>query len=121
MNTKQNSVHYLEIVTSDIKSMCDLYTNSFGWEFQPEILELGNARVAELEGGSLCGICAPMHPTEKPTMRMYLRVSDVEYSVKEVIKQGAEILLDRMEIPGYDIIAIYKIGGIEKGLWEVNK
>ena len=100
--------------------MCDLYTSSFGWEFQPEIPELGNARVAELDGGLLCGIRAPMHPTEKPTMRMYLRVPDVASSVKEVIKQGAEILLERMEIPGYGIIAIYKIGGIEKGLWEVK-
>ena len=61
-----------------------------------------------------------MYPTEKPTMRMYLRVSDVESSVKEVLKHGAEILLERMEIPGYGIIAIYKIGGIEKGLWEVK-
>ena len=121
MNTRQNTVHYLEIVTPDIKSMCDLYTNSFGWDFQPEIPALGNARVAELASGSLFGIRAPMHPNEKPIMRMYLQVSDVESSVKEVIKQGAEILLDRMEIPGYGIIAIYKIGGIEKGLWEVNK
>ena len=120
MNTSEHSVHYLEIVTPDVKSICDLYTNSFGWYFQPEIPELGNARLAKLQGGSLCGIRAPMHSTEKPTMRMYLRVSNIEASVDKVTQQGAEILLERMEIPGHGIIAIYKIGGIEKGLWQVK-
>jgi len=120
MNTMEHSIHYLEIVTKDVKSMCDLYNESFGWNFQPEIPELGNARVAKLQDGSLCGIRAPMSPTEKPIMRMYLRVSDIAASVEKVSQQGANILLEHLEIPGHGIIAIYEIGGIEKGLWQVQ-
>jgi predicted enzyme related to lactoylglutathione lyase len=120
MNTMEHSVHYLEIVTPDVKSMCDLYTKSFGWNFQPESPELGNARVAKLKDGSLCGIRAPMSLTEKPIMRMYLHVSDIEASVEKVTQEGAKMLLERTEIPGHGIIAIYEIGGIEKGLWQVK-
>ena len=120
INTMEHSVHYLEIVTPDVKSMCNLYTKSFGWDFQPESEELGNVLVAKLQDGSLCGIRAPMSPAEKPIMRMYLRVSDIKASVEKVIQQGAKVLLERMEIPGHGIIAIYEIGGIEKGLWQVK-
>ena len=116
----EHSVRYLEIVTPDVRSMCDLYTKTFGWNFQPESPELGNARVAELQNGSLCGIRAPMSLAEKPTVRMYLRVSNIEDSVKKVAQLGAKMLLERMEIPGHGIIAIYEIGEIEKGLWQVK-
>ncbi len=120
MNDTEHTIHYLEIVTPDVKAMCDLYTNSFGWNFQPEIPELGNARVAKLKNGLQIGIRAPMQPTEKPTTRIYLRVSDLAASVEKVTQQGAKILLERMEIPGHGIIAIYEIGGIECGLWQVK-
>ena len=119
MNNTEHTIHYLEIVTPDVKAMCDLYTNSFGWEFQPEKSELGNARVAELSGGSLCGIRAPMSETEKPIVSTYLRVADLDAAVKKADKSGAKILLDQMELPGQGIIAIYEIGGIECGLWQV--
>jgi predicted enzyme related to lactoylglutathione lyase len=119
MNVIENSVHYLEIVTPDVESMCNLYTKSFGWNFQPETPELGNARVAKIKGGSLCGIRTPMSPTEKPIIRMYLRVLDLEASVQKVTQQGAKILLEPMKIPGHGTIAIYEMGGIEKGLWQV--
>ena len=120
MNTIEHTIQYLEIVTLDVKSMCNLYTKSFGWNFQLESSLLGNARVAELQDRSLCGIRAPMNPSEKPIMRMYFRVSDIEASVEKVSQQGAKILLERMEIPGYGIITIYEFGGIEKGLWQVK-
>ncbi|MGB5287197.1 MAG: hypothetical protein WBN42_01810 [Ignavibacteriaceae bacterium] len=87
----ENSIYYLEIVTPDVESMCNLYTSSFGWEFQPE----------------------------KPTIRMYLRVLDLAASVEQVAQKGAKILLDCMEIPGHGIIAIYEIGGIECGIWKI--
>lgn len=35
MNNSERTLHYLEMVTQDVESMCDLYTKSFGWDFQP--------------------------------------------------------------------------------------
>jgi predicted enzyme related to lactoylglutathione lyase len=116
----EHSVYYLEIVTPNVKAMCDLYTKSYGWNFQPMVPELGNACVADLPGGSLCGIRAPMHAAEKPIVRTYLRVTDIQASVQKAAQLGAKILLDHMEIPGRGIIAIYENGGIEQGLWQVQ-
>ncbi|HKI77768.1 MAG TPA: hypothetical protein VKA26_04435 [Ignavibacteriaceae bacterium] len=114
----ENSVHYLEIVTPDVESVCNLYTKSYGWEFQA-IPELGNAQVAEFPDGSLCGIRAPMSEMEKPIVRTYLRVGDLETSVKKAAESGANILLGKMELPRRGIIAIYEIGGIEHGIWQL--
>ena len=119
MAVPEYSVHYLEIVTPDAKSACDLYTKSYDWHFQGMDPHLGNAFVAKLPDGSLCGIRAPMNPEEKPVVRTYLRVTDIETAVRGVAQLGATILLERMEIPGHGTIAIYEHGGIQQGLWQV--
>lgn len=119
MAVPEHSVHYLEIVTPDVESTSELYATVYHWRFQPVIAELGNARVAKLPDGSLCGIRAPLHPDEKPIVRTYLRVVDLETAVSGAAKMGAKILLDRMEIAGHGSIAIYEHGGIQQGLWQV--
>ena len=60
-----------------------------------------------------------MNNTEKPIVRTYLRVPDIKTSVQKAAHLGAKILLERMEIPGHGIIAIYENGVIEQGLWQV--
>ena len=81
--------------------------------------ELGNSFVATLPDGSLCGIRAPMHEQEKPVVRTYIRVTDLEAAVKGAEQLGATFLLPPMEIPGHGMIAIYSHGGVEQGLWQV--
>lgn len=119
MKVPEHTIHYLEIVTPDVEATCRLYGTAYGWSFQAMGAELGNAFVAELEGGSLCGIRAPMHDQEKPIVRTYLRVNDIEMAVKEAEQLGAFIALDSMEIHGHGKIAIYMHGGIEQGIWQV--
>ncbi len=63
MPVAENAVYYLEIVTPDVQSTADFYANAYGWQFEPEAPELGNALVAPLPGGSMCGIRAPMSDT----------------------------------------------------------
>ena len=82
--------------------------------------ELGNAFVAKLPDGSLCGIRAPMHEQEKPVVRTYLRVTDIATAVRAAAQLGAKIALEPVEIPGHGKIAIYMYGGIEQGLWQVS-
>jgi uncharacterized protein len=119
MPVSEHDIHYLEIVTPDVEAVCRLYGEAYGWEFQGPKPELGNAFLATLPGGSLCGVRAPMHEQEKPIVRTYLRVAEIETAVKDAAKLGAEILLDLMELPGHGRIAIYRHGGIEQGLWQV--
>jgi len=119
MAVPEHAIHYLEIVTPDAGAARDLYEKSFGWKFQPMDPALGNAFVAELPGGSLCGIRAPMHAEESPTVRTYVRVADINTAVQRASESGAEILLERMELPGHGTIAIYSHGGIEQGAWQI--
>lgn len=119
MAVHEHAVHYIEIVTPDVEAVCSLYEQAYGWHFQPMKPELGNAFVTKLPEGALCGIRAPMHTEEKPCVRTYVRVTDIEITVQRVSQLGAKILLERMEIPGHGIIAIYLHGGIEHGIWQI--
>lgn len=115
----ENKVHYVEIVTPDFEAVCDLHKESYGWDFK-KVPELGNAMVAELPGGLLYGIRAPLQPEEQPTVRTYLRVKNLGSAVQKAREMGAEILLERMEISGRGMIAIYSHGGIDQGIWQVS-
>ena len=118
MSVPEHAVHYLEIVTGDVRSAAEFYANAYGWQFEDETPELGNAMVATLPDGSRCGIRAPMHDQEKPIVRTYLRVADIDDAVERAAQMGAEIALEPIEIPGHGKAAIYFLGGIEQGLWE---
>jgi predicted enzyme related to lactoylglutathione lyase len=119
MAVPEHAVHYLEIVTPDVEAAVHLYEAAYGWRFRVTGPELGNSLLATLPDGSLCGIRAPMHEQEKPIVRTYIRVNDIAVATQRASELGAEIALERMEIPGHGTIAIYFFGGIEQGLWQV--
>lgn len=120
MIAPESSIHYLEIVTPDAESLRTFYEQCHGFEFRSKDPVLGNAYVATLPGGVMFGIRAPMHGSEKPVVRTYVRVKSLDASVQIAAREGAKILLDRMELPGHGIIAIFELGGTEHGLWEVQ-
>jgi predicted enzyme related to lactoylglutathione lyase len=53
-----------------------------------------------------------------PVVRPYLLVEDIEAAVKVAEKEGAEVALPPMKIPGQGTFSIYILGGIEHGLWQ---
>lgn len=116
---KENDIYYLEIVSADPTASRDLYAEAYGWEFGQAVAELGNAFVTTLPGGSLCAIRASMSEQEKPVVRTYLRVADIDQAVETAAKLGAMIALGSTEIPGRGKIAIYIHGGIEQGIWQL--
>lgn len=119
MAVPEHGIHYLEIVTPDAEAVSNIYSQAYGWEFAGMTPELGNAFVATLPNGSLCGIRAPMHEQEKATVRTYVRVADIESSIETAANLGATVALAPTEIPGRGKIAIYLLGGIEQGIWQV--
>ena len=119
MDIPANAIHYLEIVTPDVEATRLLYATAFGWRFQAPVPELGNAVVAPLPGGSLCGIRAPLHESELPVVRIYIRVADLEATTREAERLGAKILLESMDLAGWGRISIHEWGGIQQGLWQV--
>jgi predicted enzyme related to lactoylglutathione lyase len=81
---------------------------------------LGHARTASLAGGGLCGVRAPMHPSEAPVVRPYLLVEDIEAAIRAAVTAGAEIVHPPLEIPGHGTFAIHALGGVHHGLWQVG-
>lgn len=116
----QSPIHYIEIVTNDVEVQCQALSDYIAGQFEGPVVELGNARVALRDDGILCGIRAPMDPAETPTTRIYLRVDNLDQAVSSVREQGAAILLENMPIAGRGSIAIYELGGIQHGFWQVD-
>lgn len=114
----KNSIHYIEFVTPDAENVCSAYEKAYGWKFGEPAPELGNASIAELPDGGIFAVRSPMHDQEKPAVRVYARVPDLERSVEKAKEAGAEMMLEGMEIPGRGKIAIYSLGGLEHGIWQ---
>ncbi len=112
-------IQYLEIVTKDVEAMCAAYAAAHGMRFSEPVAELGNARTAELPGGTTVGVRAPLHETEEPTIRPYWLVDDIEAALSAAVRAGAEVAHPPLEIPGRGTFAIYIQGGLHHGLWQV--
>jgi predicted enzyme related to lactoylglutathione lyase len=112
-------IQYLEIVTPDVDATCDALEAMRGVSFGEPIPEFGNARTAPLENGGRIGVRAPMRETEGPVVRPYLLVEDIEAAVDAARASGAEIAMAPAEIPGQGRFAIYILGGIQHGLWQL--
>ena len=115
---KSMQLQYLEIVTSDAERLCQYYASIHGITFSEPVMNLGNARTAKMEGGTVLAIRGPMRESEAPAIRPYTLVDDVEKAVAAAKEAGAEIAIPKMEIPEHGTIAIVIIDGIECGLWQ---
>jgi pimeloyl-ACP methyl ester carboxylesterase/predicted enzyme related to lactoylglutathione lyase len=116
---RTSNVHYLEIVTPSVDATCEALSKSHGVTFGKPIAPLGNARTAELRDGGRIGVRAPMRESEVPVVRPYVLVLDIEAAVKAAVAAGGEVAVPPMPIPGQGTIAIYVLGGIDHGLWQL--
>jgi predicted enzyme related to lactoylglutathione lyase len=112
-------VHYLEIVTPKVDATCDALEKVQGVSFGEPIAELGYARTAPTDNGGRIAVRAPMRETEEPVVRPYLLVADIEAAVDAARAAGGEIAMPPTEIPGQGTFAIYLLGGIQHGLWQL--
>jgi predicted enzyme related to lactoylglutathione lyase len=112
-------IHYLEIVTREVDAVCAAYAAAMGVQFGDRDAGLGHARTAAMPGGGLVGVRAPLHESEKPVVRPYWLVDDIESALAAAVKAGGEIAHPPMEIPGHGTFAIYIYGDIHHGLWKL--
>jgi len=113
-------IYYLEVVTPEVDEVCAVYAAANGLEFGDPVPGLGNARTASLAGGGLVGVRAPLRPDEEPVVRPYWLVDDIEAAVAAAEEAGAVIAHPPLEIPGYGTFAIYIVGGVQHGLWQLE-
>lgn len=113
-------IHYLEIVTSDVEKICKQYSAIHGVTFAEPDPNLGGARTANLAGGGLLGVRGPLRDSEKPVVRPYILVHDIQAAVDAASAAGAEVALPPMKLKGHGTCAILVHGGIESGLWQTG-
>ncbi len=113
-------IHYLEIVTPDVEAVCKTYEQSHGAHFGEPDDMLGGAKTCELSEGNIVGVRAPLRDSETPVVRPYWLVEDIEKAVKAVEANGAIVAMHPMEIPGKGKFAIYILGSIEQGFWQLK-
>jgi len=114
---KPAEVSFLEIVTPTMDETCAMLAKLHGVTFSDPQMALGNARIAKLKGGGRLSVRKPMHAGEKPVVRPYLLVDDLDAAFKQAEEAGAQIMVGRMEIDGGRFF-LYQHGGIEHGVWE---
>jgi len=90
-------------------------------EFGESDPSLGGARVAELLTGGKLGIRPPLRETEKPIVRHYILVNDIQTTVNAAEKAGAEVAVPPMKLPGHGQCAIVIHNGIESGFWQLRR
>lgn len=112
-------LHYLEIVAIDVDAVCSAYMAGHKLQFGKPEAELGNARTARVKDDYLVGVRAPLHESEEPVVRPYWLVDDIESAVAAAVAAGGQVAHPPMEIPGRGTFAIYTLGGVHHGLWQV--
>jgi predicted enzyme related to lactoylglutathione lyase len=112
-------VHYLEIVALDVDAVCASYEAAHGIAFGSADPLLGGARTALLSGGGSIGVRGPLRDTEKPVVRPYWLVADIEAALDAASKKGAFVAHPALEIPGKGTFAIFIQGGAEHGFWQL--
>ncbi|MEZ6017628.1 MAG: hydroxylase [Planctomycetota bacterium] len=111
-------VHYLEIVTDDVDGVCETHAKLHGVAFSAGEPQLGGARTAQLSGGGVLGVRAPLSPTETPVVRPYALVADIEATVAAATAAGALVALPPMKLGDHGTCAILIQGGVQLGLWQ---
>ena len=112
-------IHYLEIVATQVDPVCASYAAALDVQFGEPDASLGHARTAELPGKGLVGVRAPMHEAEEPVIRPYWLVENIEAAVAAAVEAGGQVLHPPLEIPGHGTFAIYMLGGVHHGLWQL--
>jgi predicted enzyme related to lactoylglutathione lyase len=112
------TVHYLEIVSNDVDALTGLYQRVHGLSFGPPDPDLGQARVATRADGSLVGIRKPLAAHERPIVRAYLAVENIQEAVKDAEDSGATIAYPPTQQGQRGAFAIVIQGDVEHGLWQ---
>lgn len=114
----RSRIHYLEIVCRDVDAQCAALTRVHGWNFGAPLADLGGARVAKADDGSLVGVRAPLGEHEEPVVRSYVEVEDIARAVGDAEAAGAIIAYPPTRQGDTGTWAIHVLGDVQLGLWQ---
>jgi predicted enzyme related to lactoylglutathione lyase len=105
---KVGQFSWLELATTDAKAALDFYCDLFGWNISAEhdMGPLGIYYLFDCNGRAIGGAFnKPAEMPGPPAWLGYVRVKDLDKTVKRAGKAGAKLLNGPMEVPGGDWIA----------------
>jgi predicted enzyme related to lactoylglutathione lyase len=117
-SSQTSILHLVEIVTSDVDALTELYQELHGLAFGPPDPDLGQARVATREDGTLVGIRAPLAEHDTPIIRTYFEVDDIHEAVRKAEEAGAIIPYPPTLQGQRGTFAIVYHGDVQLGLWQ---
>jgi predicted enzyme related to lactoylglutathione lyase len=100
-----------ELMTSDYRAAFDFYRQLFGWENQQE-MDMGPAG-KYLMYGKNCKMFGGIYNREPeranvpPTWLFYANVKDVKKSIEAVKRNGGQLRMGPMQVPGGDWVAVF--------------
>jgi predicted enzyme related to lactoylglutathione lyase len=98
-----------ELTTTDYEGAFKFYSELFGWE-KDTAMDMGPQGIYQMykRNGQMLGgmMNKPAEMPGPPAWLCYTRVADVAESVAEAKRNGGQILLEPMEVPGGDMIAV---------------
>ena len=89
-----NKINFIEFQTTDIKKMKEFYGDTFGWDFT----DYGD-RYSDIKNAGINWGFAKMKEIETPTLAV-LYHENLEIARSNILKNGAEIILDIFSFPG---------------------
>ncbi|MEM1145378.1 MAG: hypothetical protein AAGI88_22595 [Pseudomonadota bacterium] len=111
-------VHYIEIVTKASDEQISLLEKVHGVEFGEPEADLGQARVAKLDSGTLLGVRSPLAEHEQPVTRTYYEVADIAAAVSAAEAAGGLVAYPPTQQGDSGTWAIYFLGEAQIGLWQ---
>ncbi|HXC84483.1 MAG TPA: VOC family protein [Trebonia sp.] len=114
-------VAFFEIISPDAERALKFYTEMFGWAAQADPNMGGYALVDTNagEGAIGGGIGGTEAPGEAPTVKIYMRVDDLDAALDRAERLGGKRLVPPTDLPeGYGRFAIFTDpDGNQVGLW----
>lgn len=104
---KRGEYSWHELATTDGDAAFEFYASLFGWEKMAEhdMGPMGMYLIFGRNGKQLGGIYRKMPDQPGPAWLGYVRVKDVEKTVKKVKSAGGQLINGPMDVPGGDRIA----------------
>lgn len=102
------TVAWIDLTTSEVTATADFYAGLLGWELHTEDTPMGPYVVGMIPAGPAAGLMAPMPgtPESPPSWTVYISVADIDATWATALEAGATPLMEPMEIPGGDRVAM---------------
>lgn len=115
-------VHF-EIVAEDDEKLAKFYSEALGWEIGEPQEEFGgytDVMPSDREGAIHGGLYKRTMPEQ--TWLDYFEYGNIEYLLEEIKKNGGQVIMDRMALPGMGWMAVcLDPEGNPFGLWQTDE